>query len=525
MKTLNDLVDQTAEESSGRPFLVTADSSLTYGEFRERVLRTAAGFAAAGVTKGSCVAIIHRNSPHFVVAYFALTRLGAVAVPINFMVQKADELAYMLNDCKAVGLVTAKEFLKGTRGAAAKTPTLKHLWVTDSDEVKDLEKPFSSLHGSAGAVPRVELDESDTASILYTSGTTGNPKGVMLTHRNFVTNCEASMERMGLKKSDVGLCILPMFHSFAWTGNVLVCLRLGAKLVVSPNIAPAKPWLELMAKHGVSLFAAVPQVYSVLAKEACGLKALALRWWFFRRVRICVSGAAPLAVPVAEAFRKAFGVPILEGYGLTETSPVATLNARDDRRAGSVGKPIAGVQVKIVDDAEKELPVGGEGEIVIKGDNIMKGYFGLPEATKDAFTKDGWFKTGDIGALDEDGFLYIRDRKKDMIIIKGLKVFSAQVEAVLLEKPEVAEAAIIGIPDEHGDETIKAFFVLKPGASADKQALMQFCKQKLDPYKRPRDIEIVDSLPKNALQKVLKRQLRERELQKRASQPPSPANS
>jgi long-chain acyl-CoA synthetase len=515
MKTLNTILDQTAAESAEKPFLVTADSSLTYAEFRERVLRTAAGLAAAGVTKGSTVAIIHRNSPHFVAAYFALVRLGAVAVPINFMVQKAEELAYMLNDCKAHGIVTSKEFLKGVRGAAAKTPTLKHIWVTDSDEVNGLEKPFSSLHGSAAAVPAVEVSEADVASILYTSGTTGNPKGVMLTHRNFATNCESSMERMELKKTDVGLCILPMFHSFAWTGNVLVCLRLGAKLVVSPNIAPAKPWLRLMAQHGVSLFSAVPQVYSVLAKEACGLKALVLRWWFFRRVRICVSGAAPLAVPVAEAFRKAFGVPILEGYGLTETSPVATLNARDDRKAGSVGKPIAGVQVKIVDDAEKELPVGGEGEIVIKGDNIMKGYYGLPEATRDAFTKDGWFKTGDIGALDEDGFLFIRDRKKDMIIIKGLKVFSAQVEAVLLEKPEVAEAAIIGIPDEHGDETIKAFFVLKPGAKADKPALMQFCKQKLDPYKRPRDIEIVEALPKNALQKVLKRELRAQELAKR----------
>jgi long-chain acyl-CoA synthetase len=307
-----------------------------------------------------------------------------------------------------------------------------------------------------------------------------------------------------------------MFHSFAWTGNVLVTILMRAKLVVCPAIVPARPWLNLMCKHGVSLFAAVPQVYSVLAKEACGLKKWVLRWWYFRKVRICISGAAPLSKPVAQAFESAFGVPILEGYGLTETSPVATINSLGEHRAGSVGRPIAGVQVKIVDENEGPLPVASEGEICIRGENVMKGYFGLPDATRAAFTRDGaWLKTGDIGALDDDGYLFIRDRKKDMIIIKGLKVFSAQVEAVLNEHPDVAEAAIIGIPDEHGDETIKAFFVLKPGAKADKTELMKFCRQKLDPYKRPRDLEIVSSLPKNALQKVLKRELRAQELARR----------
>jgi long-chain acyl-CoA synthetase len=528
MKTLNTILDQTAQDLPNKPFLVTAEDSMTFSELRAQVLKVSAGFAGRGVKKGDCVAIVHRNSAHFVVAYFALNRLGAIAVPINFMTQKADELAYMLNDCKALGVVTQKEFLKGLRGAAAKTPSLKSLWVSDmedSAEPSALEQPFSTLSGDPSAVPPVDVVESDVASILYTSGTTGNPKGVMLTHRNFVTNCEGAMEIMSLTRRDVGLCILPMFHSFAWTGNVLVSLRVGAKLVISPSIAPAKPWLTLMGKHGVSLFAAVPQVYSVLAKEATGLKGLVLKYWFFRRVRLAISGAAPLAVPVQEAFEKAFGVAILEGYGLTETSPVATINAPRARRKGSVGLPIRGVAVKIVDDNETELSQGGEGEICVKGDNVMKGYFGLPDATAASFTKDGWLKTGDIGALDAEGFLFIRDRKKDMIIIKGLKVFSAQVEAALLEHPDVAEVAVIGIPDEHGDETIKAFFVLKPGASADRAALMQLCRSKLDAYKRPRDVEIVTALPKNALQKVLKRELRAQELAKRSSGKPSTAKA
>lgn len=517
LKTLNDLLDQAAAGAPEKPFLVTAQESLTYGDFRRRVLELSAGLAAKGVARGSCVAIVHRNSPRFVEAYFALARLGAIAVPINFMVQKPEELAYMLCDCKAFGVVTQKEFLKGLRGAAQRSPSLRHLWVTDmeGEAAQGIESPLSSALDDVERAPTMDVGETDTASILYTSGTTGNPKGVMLTHRNLVTNCRSSAETLGLRESDVGLNILPMFHSFAWTGNVLVTLLMRGTLVVSPAIAPAKPWLALMAKHKVSLFAAVPQVYSVLAKEAVGLKKWVLRWWFFRRVRIAISGAAPLSKPVAEAFQDAFGLPILEGYGLTETSPVATINTLKARRPGSVGRPIPGVEIRIVDDEERELTTGGEGEVCVRGENVMKGYFGLPEATRGAMTRDGWFKTGDIGALDEDGYLYIRDRKKDMIIIKGLKVFSAQVEAVLTEHPAVAEAAIIGIPDEHGDETIKAYFVLKPGAHADKQALMQFCRSKLDGYKRPRDLEIVDALPKNALQKVLKRELRAREVAKR----------
>ena len=512
MKTLNDLLDEAARLSPEKPFLVTADQSSTFSQARGRILGLAAGLAAKGIRKGDCVAIVHRNSPRFVEAYFALARLGAVAVPLNFLVQKPEELAFMLNDCRAVAVITQREFLKGLKAAAAQAPSVQNVWLTDAASGEESLSALSD--GQGGQPPAAGVTESDVASVLYSSWTTGTPKGVMLTHRNLLTNCEASAARLGLRTSDVGLCILPMFHSFAWTGNVLVALKMRCKLVISPSIAPPRPWLQLMSKHGVTLFAAVPQVYSVLAKEACGFQRLVLKWWFFRKVRLAISGAAPLAPAVAEAFEKALGVPILEGYGLTETSPVATINTLKERRPRSVGRTIEGAAVKVVSEDETSLPVGSEGEICIKGDNVMKGYLGLPEATREAFTKDGWFKTGDVGALDEEGYLYIRDRKKDMIIIKGLKVFSAQVEATLIEHPAVAECAVIGVPDEHGDETIKAFFVLKPGATVEKSELMKFCRAKLDPYKRPRDIEIVDALPKNALQKVLKRDLRARELAK-----------
>ena len=519
MRTLNGLLDRAAQEGGERTALVHGERELTYAELRALVLAAAGGLARAGVVKGDRVAIVHRNAPEFVAAYFALARLGAVAVPINFMVQKPDELAYMLNDCGAKGVVTQAEFLKGLTAAAAECPALEALWVSDAVPERErapIVKDFAALTGGAPAPEADPAVEDDVASILYTSGTTGFPKGVMLTHRNLVTNCEASIARITLTRRDVTLCLLPMFHSFAWTAIVLTSMRLTLTCVVFSAIAPAKPWLKAMGRRGVTLYAAVPQVYAALAREARDWKTrLFLRWWAFRKVRVSVSGAAPLAPAVAEAFRDAVGVEIIEGWGLTETSPVATVNPPGAVRLGTVGTPIDGVRVKIVDDDGRDLPAGDEGEVCVKGDNVMKGYWGLPDATKAAFTVDGWLKTGDIGVVDADGYLSIRDRKKDMIIIKGLKVFPAQVEAVIAENPEVEESAIVGLPDDTGDEIIKAFVVPKKGCCLEKSALLKFFKERLDPYKRPRDVEIVEALPKNALQKVLKRELRRREIAKR----------
>jgi len=522
MSTLNALLDRSAQEGGEKAAVIFADRSVSFLELRREVLEIAEGLRRSGILKGDRVAIVHRNAPEFIAAYFAINRLGAIAVPINFMVQKADELAYMLGDCGAKGVFTQNDFLPGLSAAAAKCPDLKALWVTDlTAPASSLIRPYADLRAAAFADASTDASlDTDVAAILYTSGTTGFPKGVMLTHRNLVSNAESALRRMALDRSDVTLCILPMFHSFAWTGIVLTSLRLTLTCVVFAAIAPAKPWLKAMGRRGVSLFAAVPQVYAALAREAKDWKTRAfLRYWAFRRVKIAVSGAAPLAVVVAEAFQDAIGCEIVEGWGLTETSPVATISAPGKVRLGAVGTPIDGVRVKIVDDAEKDMPQGSEGEIVVQGDCVMKGYWNKPEATRDTFTADGWLKTGDIGVVDADGYLSIRDRKKDMIIVKGLKVFSAQVEAVIAENPAVEESAIIGIPDEVGDEIIKAFVVVKKGCVLEKSALIQYFKDRLDAYKRPRDVEIVESLPKNALQKVLKRDLRERELKKRASAP------
>lgn len=530
--TLNDILDGAAEARPDFVGLVAAsqdgtERSVTFEELRRLVLKAAAGFRARGIAKGDCVSIVHRNGLEFITAYFALVRLGAIAVPINFMVQKAEELRFMLDHCGAKGVVTQREFLPGLMAAKRFLPELERVWCSDerrrvrpdrrADAPRDAaltEDFWTFVEAHAPLEEQVPVSPEDVIAVLYTSGTTGRPKGVMLTHSNLVSNCDSSIRAMSLRQRDVTLTILPMFHTFAWTACVVVPLRLGAKNVIASSIAPPKPWLKLMARHGATLFAAVPQVYAVLVKQAFGLKRLALRYWFFRKVRMFISGAAPLTAHTAGEFREAFGGEITEGYGLTETSPVATINPPGAQRPGSVGRPIEDVDIRVVDDDGNALPTGAEGEICIRGPNVMKGYLRDEAATRAAISQEGWFKTGDIGALDRDGYLYIRDRKKDMIIVKGLKVFSAQVEAVIACHPDVSESAVIGIPDPSGDETIKAFVVLREGAAADKSELLKFCRSRLDPYKRPRDVEIVDELPKNALQKVLKRVLRERELKK-----------
>ena len=321
-----------------------------------------------------------------------------------------------------------------------------------------------------------------------------------------------------LKPSDLFLCLLPMFHTFAWMACILIPLRLGASVAITPAIVPPKLWLQMMRKYGVTIFGGVPQLYAVLASEAHSFKRLYLKYLCFRNVRFCISGAAPLSPKIPESFESRLGVPILEGYGLTETSPVVCANRPGARKIGTVGQALPGVRVKIIDESENVLPVGGEGEVCVQGPNVMKGYYNLPQATQQSFTRDGWFKTGDIGVLDPEGYLTIRDRKKDMIIVKGLKVFPVMVEEVLLSHPSVAEAAVVGIPDSTGDEIIKAFVTLKQNQPVEKSELLKLCRKKLAPYQCPRDLEIRDSLPKNALQKILKRELRREEMEKNSCQ-------
>lgn len=489
--------------------------SVTYMELLMKVDRAADMFFEHGVRKGDRVAVAHRNSIDTVVANFGLYKLGAVCIPMNFMVTKPEELEFILKDSGAKAVVTQAEFIRHYVKVLPSLPDIKYIFSTDEIPVSVQDNPAvlkfwdeveKSTYHEETSNPGTGLD--DLAFILYTSGTTGLPKGAMLTHGNLASNVISAAQIFKITDEDVFLCLLPMFHSFAWTTCVVIPLYLNLKVVIVANIMPASHWLSAMGSEKVTLILAVPQIYAVLSKEAKGFKRLYLQFWPFKDVRFAVSGAAPLTQEIKDRFEQKIGVPILEGYGLTETSPVVSVNTEELQKIKSVGPALPAVSVIVLDDDGKELPRNQEGELCIKGPNVFRGYFNNPKATQDAFTQDGWFKTGDIGVIDDDGFIFIKDRKKDMIIIKGLKVFSAQVEAVICEHPAIEECAIIGVPDGRGGEFVKCYAVKKEGAELSDNDFRKFLKQHLDTYKRPRDFEFVDELPKNALKKVLKRELR-----------------
>ncbi len=503
--------------------IISGGKTWSYHELLMSVDRASDMLWQHGVRANDKVALALRNGVEVIITNFALYKIGAVGVPINFMISKAEEIKFILNDSKAKAVVTQAEFLRHYAKVKKDLPSLNYIFSTDeiSSSVKELNDPNIKLFWPAIKESKfnpqtlsVKPAAEDVAMILYTSGTTGNPKGVMLTHNNILADVHSLVISFKITDDDSMLCILPMFHTLAWTANVIAPLFLGLKVVVMANITPASAWLHLMGKEKITIMTAVPQLYSVLSKEAKGLKRLYLQYWAFRKVRFCLSGAAPLSQETKDHFEKQLGLPILEGYGLTETSPVVSVNTEENKKSGSVGINLPYVNVKIVDDNGKELDRNQEGEICVKGENVFKGYYNNPAATAEVFDSEGWFKTGDIGVVDDEGFIFIRDRKKDMIIIKGLKVFSAQVEHVINDYPGIEECAVIGVPDGHGGEIIKLYAVKRKGYAFDEADFRKYLKNNLDNYKRPREVEFRDSLPKNSLRKILKKDLRKEAIEK-----------
>jgi long-chain acyl-CoA synthetase len=502
-RTLNEMLDHSVRAFPDAPAFFYKEQKLTYAELERKIALCAGGLSRLGIGKGDAFGVVLRNCPEFVVLFFALSRLGAVLVPVNFL-EKGERMGFIFHDAEVKGCLTSREFLANVRQAQKQAPSLARIFLKDPGGTESAFDALLEGPPAAGAAP---VGPDDLSLLIYTAGTTGLPKGVMLTHRNFCANVESCRGAIELSREDRFMCLLPMFHSFAWTTNVLVPLSLGASTVVIESLLPFEPVMKAVWRHKVTLFCAVPPIFATLTQRIRGVKALLLR--MLNPVRVAVSGAAALPGGVQRKFEKTFGIPLLEGYGLTEAAPVVALNPlHGERRPGTVGLPIPGVQVAILDDDENPVELGAVGEICVKGENVMKGYYKRPEETREAFTRDGWLKTGDLGKLDADGYLSIVDRKKDLIIVKGLNVYPQEIEAALLSHPSVGEAAAVGIQDATGDELIKAFVVLKEGLSADRAALMKVCREKLAPYKIPRDIELRKELPKNALGKILKKDLR-----------------
>lgn len=504
---LPDIINLSAQQNPNDVAFIFKDKETTYKDLNEDILRCTQGLCDLGIKKGDTFGVVLRNSPEFIVLAMALSNCGAIIVPINFL-EKPDRIALILNDAQAKGVLTAKEFYKSVSASVKKVPSLIHFYVR-GDAYKEA-KPFSELLSAPPWKNTSDVKESDLMMLLYTSGTTGLPKGVMLSHKNFLTNVEQCLKVIPLKSKDRFICLLPMFHAFAWTTCILVPLKSGKPIVIIESLLPFDPVIKAIWKHKVTIFLAVPQIYNALSQKIKGAKALFIR--FLNPIRIAISGAAPLSATVHGTFEKTFGIPLLEGYGLTETSPVSSLNPINKRKPGTVGLPLAGSEISIRDDHGKILAVEEVGEIWIRGDHVMKGYYNKPNETKESITQDGWFKTGDMGKFDDEGYLSIVDRKKDLIIVKGLNVYPQEVEAVISQHPSINEVAVVGkLDEENGEESIRAFVTLKEGETFNKSDILALCRNQLAAYKRPKEIILLDEMPKNALQKILKKELRQRD--------------
>jgi long-chain acyl-CoA synthetase len=467
------------------------DATLTYAQLDAATKLMAGLLAERGVQPGDRVGILLPNVPHWAVIYFGVLRAGAVAVPMNPLL-KEREVAYYLTDSGAKLIFAWHGFLDEAQAGAKLADA--ELQVVDPADFQGLLQASTSIDGV------VDRDPQDTAVVLYTSGTTGQPKGAELTHLNISRNVElVNEDLLSLTSDDVIFGGLPLFHVFGQTAALNAAVAAGATLTLLPRFEPTKA-LEVLARDKVTVFEAVPTMFVALLNHPDRAA------YDVSGIRVCVTGGSAMPVEVLRGFEETFGCLILEGYGLSETSPLASCNLPGKKKPGSIGTPVSGVEFRLVDDEGNDVAPGEVGEIAIKGHNVMKGYWNKPEATAAAI-KDGWFHSGDVARKDDEGFYFIVDRKKDLIIRGGYNVYPREIEEVFYEHPAVAEVAVIGFQHDELGEEIGAVVALKPGAVADPDELRDFVKGKVAAYKYPRVVQLVEALPKGPTGKILKREI------------------
>ncbi|MEO9322683.1 long-chain fatty acid--CoA ligase [Nocardioides sp. C4-1] len=514
---LASLLEDTAAAHPDRTAIVFGDRRLSYAEV-DAVSNMVAGLLVSrGIERGDKVALSCPNLPYFTMVYFGILKAGATVVPLNVLL-KGREVAYHLGDSDAKAYFCFQgtpELPIGAEGHAGfeAAEGCEHFFVITADPaaaspIEGTEALFQALAGQEPTFDTVTTDEDDTAVILYTSGTTGQPKGAELRHRNMRDNALLGEELFGasIDNPDTLLCVLPLFHSFGQTVVQNGGFAYGGTVVMLPRFEAA-PALQAMDREGVTFFAGVPTMYWGLlnALDDSGVDVARIT----EKVRVAVAGGSALPVEVHKDFEKRFGVAILEGYGLSETSPVASFSRLGESiRVGSIGTPVPGVEMKLLQPESWDEVSEGDavGEIAIKGHNVMKGYYGRPDATADAI-QDGWFRSGDLGRRDDDGWYYIVDRSKDMIIRGGFNVYPREIEEVLLTHEGVSLAAVIGVPHESHGEEIKAVVIREKGATVTEEELVAWGKEQMAAYKYPRIVEFVDELPMTATGKILKREL------------------
>ena len=479
----------SVEKRPGKIALYWGESEFSYATLSAQSGAVAAELAGKfGIKPGDRVALWVKNCPEFVSSVFGILSAGGVVVPINSFFKPA-EVSYILNDSGANVLITGAELAAHADTLEAARPSLEILRV----------EQFPAVNPSSIRQPQSSCSEKDLAALLYTSGTTGHPKGAMLTHGNFLHNVASCLEALTVREDDRIVVALPQFHSFMFTVGTLLPVLCGGGILLLKTLHPFKSVLEEIARNRGTILPAVPSFYRAL---------LAVPEFGRLSLRLCVSGGAPLPVEVFNEFTRKFPFPLREGYGPTESSPVATVNPiYGINKPGSIGKPIPNVELSIRDDDGRELPVGEIGEICICGGNVMRGYWNQPEETAKVL-RDGWLYTGDVGYRDADGYYYITDRKKDMLLVNGINVYPREIEEVIYQFPGVKEAAIIGVPDVRKGEQPVAFVAAAEGQTLDEKALSQFIRSKLADYKVPKRIVFMPALPRNATGKILKTELR-----------------
>jgi long-chain acyl-CoA synthetase len=489
-----------------KPMLHFGPLTLSYADVDTMSGRVAAGLRALGLGPGDTVALQLPNVPEFVFGYFGALKAGVTLVPLNPLL-KAPEVAYHLADSGSRVLITLDAFAEEAAKGAAEAGDVRVYVVPTPGAASTGTLPggataFDELYRD-GDADTAQLSPDATAVIIYTSGTTGRPKGAELTHFQMFMAATVAAETFAYRDDDVTLAVLPLFHVFGLSSIMNSAIRAGATLVLVPRFEVGAV-LDAIERHGVTVFGGVPTMYVALQHADLTGRDVS-------RLRVCVSGGAAIPGEVLRGFESAFhGAPVLEGYGLSETCALATFNrSADDRKVLSIGKRMWGVEMRVVDRDDRELPRGSEhvGELVIRGHNVMKGYLGKPDATAEAM-RGGWFHTGDLGYQDEDGFFFIVDRKKDLVIRGGFNVYPREIEEVLHEHPAVLEAAVVGRPDERLGEEVVAYIALRRGTSADPEEVVAFCKERLAAYKYPREVVVLDDLPKGPSGKVLKTELR-----------------
>jgi long-chain acyl-CoA synthetase len=509
------LLEDSARRHPGRDAVVLGDKRLTYAQVNGAANQVANLLVSRGIQPGDKVALSCPNVPYFPIVYYGIVKAGAVVVPLNVLL-KGREVAYHLADSEAKAYFCFEgtaDLPMGAEGHAGfqQADGCEHFFLITADPaaaspIEGAQTFGQALAGQPGTFDTVGTAETDTAVILYTSGTTGQPKGAELSHSNLVLNALTCNRLFGslATEHERHLITLPLFHSFGSTVQMNAGFSVASTLVLLPRFA-ADQAVALLQKEKITFFAGVPTMYWGLLgalTEDVDVEEIA------RNLRMAASGGASLPVEIIKQFKERFGVQILEGYGLSETSPVATFSDPErDPRPGSIGVPIWGVDVKLVDEHWKTIEGTDEvGEIAIRGHNIMKGYYNRPEATAEV-TRDGWFRTGDLARRDSDGFYYIVDRAKDMIIRGGFNVYPREIEEVMLTHPAVSLVAVIGVPNEVHGEEVKAFVIRKPGAEVTEDELIAWCRDTMAAYKYPRIVQFTDALPMTATGKILKREL------------------